>query len=134
ALIACAKYGRDFQRLTAAQIVQALRAYAAQRVQAQWRGCNPRHRFAPKLVSLRVLMKREQALREARRKEAFLAWSEEHKGRMVTIRGTRRGFHRWKMAAAQMGMKSRLFRGTFWSLYVWRRWANYRISSRDKVK
>lgn len=134
ALIACAKYGRDFYQLTAAQVVLALRAYAAQRIQAQWRGCNPRRRFAPKIVALRELVKRERAIREARRRTAFGGWKVGHLARMELMRGTRRPFRRWRAESERLARISALFRGTFWPLYVWRRWANYRVSSRDKVR
>ena len=133
ALIACAKYGRDFYQLTAAQVVLALRAYAAQRIQAQWRGCIPRRRFAPKIVALRKLVQRERAIREARRRDAFGGWKAAHRARMELMRGTRRPFRLWRAESERLGRISELFRGTFWPLYVWRRWANYRVSSRDKV-
>eukprot|EP00752_Nemacystus_decipiens_P014275 g12696.t1 len=134
ALVACAKYGRDFYRLTAAQVVLALRAYAAERIQAQWRGWIPRRRFAPKIVALRKLVEREHAIRAARRRAAFGGWKEAHRARMELIRGTRRPFHVWRMESERLARISALFRGTYWPLYVWRRWANYRVSSRDKAK
>ncbi|CAM9303164.1 unnamed protein product [Ectocarpus fasciculatus] len=134
ALVACAKYGRDFQNLTAAQVVLALRAYAAQRIQAQWRGWGPRRRFAPKILALRRLVVRERAIRVARRREAFGGWKAAHRSKMELMRGTRRAFRRWRVESERMAKTSSLFRGTFWPLYVWRRWANYRISSRDKAK
>ncbi|CAN0281875.1 unnamed protein product, partial [Ectocarpus sp. 12 AP-2014] len=134
ALVACAKYGRDFQNLTAAQVVLALRAYAAQRIQAQWRGWGPRRRFAPKILALRRLVERERAIRVARRREAFGGWKAAHRSKMELMRGTRRAFRRWRIESERMAKTSALFRGTFWPLYVWRRWANYRISSRDKAK
>ncbi|CAM9821927.1 unnamed protein product, partial [Ectocarpus sp. 4 AP-2014] len=134
ALVACAKYGRDFQNLTAPQVVLALRAYAAQRIQAQWRGWGPRRRFAPKILALRSLVERERAIRVARRREAFGGWKAAHRSKMELMRGTRRVFCRWRIEFERMAKTSALFRGTFWPLYVWRRWANYRISSRDKAK
>lgn len=133
ALIACAKYGRDFQNLTAVQIVLALRVYAAQRIQAQWRGWGPRCRFAPKMVSLRTVVRREREFRKVRRAGAFGAWSTEHRRRIEFLRGTRRSFHRWRVLTVRLTKVASLFRGTFWPLYVWRRWANHRISSTDKV-
>lgn len=111
----------------------ALRAYAAERIQARWRGCGPRRRFAPKIVALRKLVKRERAIREARRRSAFGGWKVEHRARMELMRGTRRAFYRWKIESERLAEVSALFRGTFWPLYVWRRWTNYRVSSSDKV-
>lgn len=132
--MACAKYGRDFYQLTAAQIVLALRAYAAQRIQAQWRGCRPRRRFAPKILALRKLVQRERAIRAARRRAAFGGWKTGHRRSMELMRGTRRAFYRWRVESERLARMSGLFRGTFWPLYVWRRWTNYRASSRDKVR
>lgn len=133
ALIACAKYGRGFQGLTASQVVLALRVYAAERIQAQWRGRRPRRIFAPKTVALRELVRREQALRVARRTESFNKWSHGHRARMELLRGTRRPFRLLRLEAVRSRRRADLFRGTFWPLYVWRRWTNYRISSVDKV-
>lgn len=134
ALVACAKYGRDFQQLTAAQVVLALRAYAAQRIQAQWRGLGPRRRFAPKTVALRELVRRERVILERRRRDALGGWQAEHRARMDLMRGTRRAFYRWRVESRRLARMSTLFRGTFWPLYVWRRWTNYRVSSGDKVR
>ncbi|CAN0346545.1 unnamed protein product, partial [Ectocarpus sp. 13 AM-2016] len=77
---------------------------------------------------------RERAIRVARRREAFGGWKAAHRSNMELMRGTRRAFRRWRIESERMAKTSTLFRGTFWPLYVWRRWANYRISSRDKAK
>ncbi|CAN0151592.1 unnamed protein product, partial [Hapterophycus canaliculatus] len=53
---------------------------------------------------------------------------------MELMRGTRRAFYRWKVESERLARVSELFRGTFWPLYVWRRWTNYRASSSDKAK
>lgn len=133
ALISCAKYGLGFQGLNASQVVLALRVYAVERIQAQWRAFYPRRRFAPKMCALRKLARRERALGANLRSRAFLGWVSAHKRHMLVTRGTRWAFCVWKAEVSRLRARAVLFRGTFWPLFVWRRWTNYRISSRDKV-
>lgn len=86
---------------------------------------------SPSLPSPRWVM--PQDFRMARCTGAFRVWSGGHRARMELFQGTRRPFRRWKMEAARLRHKAEIFRGTFWPLYVWRRWTNYRVSSSDKV-
>lgn len=53
--------------------------------------------------------------------------------RVEFLRGTRQPFRRWRLETARLRLQADLFCGTFWPLYVWRRWTNHRVSSVDKV-
>lgn len=110
-----------------------LRVYAAERIQAQWRGWRLRRHFAPAIASLRILKTKERSFRGALQERAFRDWWTAHNARMERIRGMRREFHSWKSETARLKRISELFRGTFWPMYVWRRWTNGRLSAKDKV-
>ncbi|CAM9372373.1 unnamed protein product [Chrysoparadoxa australica] len=134
ALVACAKFGKGFQGMLPEDLVSILRSYAAERIQAQWRGFRRYKRFKPTFKALKILMNREAVNRQDLKVYTFRAWHTEIQRLIALFEGGRRSFLIWKRIARREKAKAEMFRGTYWALHVWRRYVNTKHSSKDKAR